>query len=155
MINVNVEINGVSHSLQCEPYDKLAEVLRSNGYLGVKIGCEVGNCGSCTILLDGTPVKSCLVFACHVEGHKIVTIEGLGEPGDLHPLQRIFLEKGGVQCGYCVPGIILTAKALLDQNSSPTENDVKEALSGNLCRCTGYVKQIEAVLEARKELGGK
>ena len=117
---------------------------------GTKIGCETGDCGSCTVLIDGKAVKSCLYLAMKARGKDILTIEGLrGENGELHPLQKAFIEHFAVQCGYCTPGMIMVAKALLDENPNPTEEEVKKGLDGNLCRCTGYVKIIEAVLAAK------
>ena len=134
-----------------EPWWNLARVLRDELSLtGTKIGCETGDCGSCTVLVDGKAVKSCLYLAMKARGKDILTIEGLrDENGELHPLQKAFIEHFAVQCGYCTPGMILAAKALLDENPNPTEEEVKEGLDGNLCRCTGYVKIIEAVLAAK------
>jgi carbon-monoxide dehydrogenase small subunit len=127
----------------------LADVLREELNLtGVKIGCGEGNCGTCTVILDGKAIKSCLMLAHNAKGKEIVTIEGLTGDGGLHPLQKAFIEHFAVQCGFCTPGMILAAKTLLDENPNPTEEEVREALSGNLCRCTGYVKIVEAVLAA-------
>jgi carbon-monoxide dehydrogenase small subunit len=127
----------------------LLEVLRDQLALtGAKLGCGMGECGSCTVLLDGHAVCSCLTLAIETQGHAITTIEGLANPGELDPLQDAFAEAGGVQCGFCTPGMILSAKALLDHEPNPTEAEVRSALSGNLCRCTGYGKIVEAVLQA-------
>ena len=122
---------------------------------GTKIGCREGDCGACTVIIDGEAVNSCLVFTASVEGKKIETIEGLGSVSNPHPLQKHFVEEGAVQCGYCIPGMLMSAKSLLDKNNNPTEDEVKHALSGNLCRCTGYVKQIKAVIKAAAEMRGE
>jgi len=133
----------------------LLDVLRDNlGLTGAKKGCDLGNCGSCTVLVDGKPVLSCLLLAIEAQGKDIVTIEGLAKNGQLHPLQQAFIDYSALQCGFCTPGMILSAKALLDNNPQPTEEEVKEAISGNLCRCTGYINIIEAILKvARSEKG--
>lgn len=129
--------------------ETLLEVLRNRlGLMGTKQGCDQGECGSCTVLLDGQPVLSCLTLAIRVENRQVTTIEGLAQGGKLHPVQVAFHEGGAIQCGFCTPGMVLTAKALLDQNSHPTREEIKEALSGNLCRCTGYKKIVEAVEHA-------
>ncbi|MBI3077639.1 MAG: (2Fe-2S)-binding protein, partial [Deltaproteobacteria bacterium] len=134
-------VNGQEQELLVEPRRTLLELLRGElGLTGTKLGCDVGECGACTVLLDGAPVRACLTLALEVEGQKITTIEGLAEGSRLHPLQQAFLEHGGVQCGFCTPGMILAAKALLDQRPAPSEAEIREGLSGNLCRCTGYVK---------------
>ncbi|MFC1980060.1 (2Fe-2S)-binding protein, partial [Chloroflexota bacterium] len=119
-----------------------------------KEGCDFGNCGSCTVLINGKAVLSCLTLAMEAQGKDILTIEGLAKNGELHPLQQAFCDHGAIQCGFCTPGMLLSAKALLDENPQPTTAEVKEALSGNLCRCTGYVKIIEAIEEAAKEMKG-
>ncbi len=132
----------------------LLEVLRVDLSLtGAKEGCEDGTCGTCTVLLDGWPVRSCLLLAAEAQGHEITTIEGLSDGERLHPVQEAFVNYGGIQCGYCTPGMILTSKALLDRNPSPTEAEVREAISGNLCRCTGYTKIVESVLAAADGTG--
>ena len=148
MMKLNAIINGKKLVLDIAPNAMLLEVLRSNGFKGVKKGCGEGSCGSCAVLIDGRPRNSCLVFAAHCEGASIETVEGLGTPEHPHPLQQAFVEHGATQCGFCNPGSLLVSKALLESNPHPTEADVKEALDGNLCRCTGYVKRIEAVLAA-------
>jgi len=148
---IKLRVNGVEEEVMIEPWWNLARVLRDELNLtGTKIGCETGDCGSCTVLVDGKAVKSCLYLAMKARGKDILTIEGLrGENGELHPLQKAFIEHFAIQCGYCTPGMIMMAKALLDENPNPTEEEVKEGLDGNLCRCTGYVKIIEAVLAAK------
>jgi aerobic carbon-monoxide dehydrogenase small subunit len=152
-MNLHLTINGQSKDLPIEPGDLLLDVLRAAGYHGVKRGCEAGTCGSCVVLVDGVPCYSCLLFAAGQAGRTITTIEALGTIDAPHPLMRVFAEEAGVQCGYCVPGMILTAKALLDETPRPTEDQVKEALDGHLCRCTGYVKQIRAVMRAAEVMG--
>lgn len=151
---VNLKVNGVEREVSIEPWWNLAFVLREVfGLTGTKLGCEAGDCGSCTVLVDGKPVKSCLYLAVKARGKDVLTIEGLkGNNGGLHPLQEAFIEHFAVQCGFCSPGMILTAKALLDENPAPTEDDVREALAGNMCRCTGYVKIVEAVLAASDKI---
>ena len=129
----------------------LVEVLRDQLELtGTKVACGEGECGACTVLLDGQPVNSCLVPALKVQGREVLTVEGLASLGELHPLQKAFVEHGAVQCGYCTPGMLMSAKALLDHNPNPTEEEVRLAISGNLCRCTGYAKIVEAVLAAKQ-----
>jgi len=133
----------------------LIEVLRDELKLtGTKEGCKSGDCGACTVLLDGDPVNSCLVPALKVEGRQIETIEGIGEPGNLHPIQQAFLDHGALQCGYCTPGMILSVKALLDKKSRPSTREIREAISGNLCRCGSYVQIVEAVESVSREPGG-
>ena len=152
-MNLNVTINEVPKQFPCQATDTLLDVLRREGYSGVKVGCANGDCGTCAVLLNGRTVNSCVVLVKHCEGKKIVTIEGVAnKDGTLHPLQKAFLDEGGAQCGFCTPGLILSAKEMLDENPNPTEADVKEALSGVICRCTGYVKPIAAVLTAAAEL---
>ncbi len=136
--------------------ETLLEVLRNRlGLTGTKQGCDQGECGSCTVLIDGKPVLSCLTLAVRVENRHVTTIEGLAEGGKLHPVQVSFHEKGAIQCGFCTPGMVLTAKALLDRNPHPTRNEIKEALAGNICRCTGYKKIVEAVEQAAKMMAEK
>lgn len=147
-MQINLNVNGEARQMTTQPGETLLETLRRNGYLGVKNGCEDGSCGVCAVLLDGKAVHSCIMLAAQAEGHSITTIEGIGSHEHLHRLQAAFVENGAVQCGYCTPAMILSAKALLDENPHPTEDEVREALSGVLCRCTGYVKPVEAVLRA-------
>ena len=151
---IKLKVNGVDEEAFVEPWWSLARVLREELNLtGTKVSCETGNCGSCTVLVDGKTVKSCLYLAMKARGKDILTIEGLkSENGALHPLQEAFIEHFAVQCGYCTPGMIIAAKALLEENPTPTEEDVRKGLSGNLCRCTGYVKIVEAVLAAAEKM---
>jgi aerobic carbon-monoxide dehydrogenase small subunit len=146
---IQLKINGETAEVAVEPRTTLLHVLREDlGLTGTKEGCGIGDCGACTVLLDGKPVASCLTLAVEVRDREVLTIEGLSKDGDLHPLQRAFIDHFAVQCGFCTPGMILSAKALLDRNPHPVEEEVRQALSGNLCRCTGYVKIVEAVLAA-------
>ena len=148
---IEIKVNSVAYEVSVEPWWSLARVLREQlGLTGTKISCETGDCGACTVLIDGKAVKSCLYPVMKAREKDIVTIEGIssGKQGELHPLQQAFIEHFAVQCGYCIPGMIMAAKALLDENPKPTEEQVKEYLCGNLCRCTGYTKIIEAVLAA-------
>jgi len=152
---VSLCVNGLTHDVLVEPYDKLLGVLREKiGLKGVKSGCEEGECGACAILLDGVPVTSCMMLAASAEGKEIVTIEGLAKNGELHPLQEAFMKFHGMQCGYCTPGAIIAAKGLLDSNPNPTDAEVREGFSGNLCRCGSYPKMVKSVLEAAKVLSG-
>ncbi len=144
---IKLHVNGEEFEVLTETRRTLLEVLRENlGLTGTKRGCDLGTCGACTVLIEGKPFLSCLTLAVDVQGKKIITIEGLAQERNPHPLQRAFVEKGAIQCGFCTPGMILTAKALLDQIPHPSEGEVKKAISGNLCRCTGYIKIIEAIL---------
>jgi len=139
-------VNGEEVEAAFAPHKTLLEVLREDlGLTGTKHGCELGECGTCAVLLDGKPVLSCLVLGLECEGRRVETIEGMAGPKGLHPLQKAFADLGAAQCGYCTPGFLLTAKALLEENPKPTRDQIREALSGNLCRCTGYVKIFEAV----------
>jgi len=139
-------LNGEEIDVSFAPYKTLLEVLREDlGHTGTKHGCELGECGACAVLLDGKPVLSCLMLALECQDKNVLTVEGLTSQGNLHPLQEAFADLGAAQCGYCTPGILVTAKALLDQNSHPSRDQIREALSGNLCRCTGYLQIFEAV----------
>ena len=147
-------INEVEYEELIESSMTLLELLRDRfGFTGTKQGCSgSGNCGACTVLIDGKPVLSCLTLAANAQGKNIITIEGLVKDGKIHPLQEAFIEHGAVQCGYCTPGMIMAAKALLDENPDPTRQEIKDSLAGNLCRCTGYVKIVDAVMAAAKIL---
>ena len=148
-IMVNATINGEGIQFLCEPRQSLLEVLRESlGLMGTKEGCNNGNCGACNVILDGALVNSCLVLAAEINGRSLTTIEGVAGPQGLHPLQQKFLEHAALQCGFCTPGFIVAAKALLDQNPDPSEHEVRHWLAGNLCRCTGYDKIVRAVLDA-------
>jgi carbon-monoxide dehydrogenase small subunit len=139
-------VNGRSVTVEINADELLVDVLRDRlGLIGTKVGCNEGECGACTVIMDGNPVLSCLIPALRAQGRQITTIEGLSDGETLHPLQQAFVEHGAVQCGYCIPGFIISAKALLDVNPNPTREEIKEAIAGNLCRCTGYVKIIEAI----------
>ena len=152
-VKVSFILNDESVSVEVDPRKRLLDMLREDFLLtGVKEGCSVGECGACTVLIDGKAVTSCLVLAPQVNGHQVTTIEGLQKKGELHPLQEAFIESGAVQCGFCTPGMILAAKALLDENPRPTREEIKTAISGNLCRCTGYEKIIKAIETAVKNL---
>jgi carbon-monoxide dehydrogenase small subunit len=149
---ISLNVNGILNEVEIEPRRTLLEVLREElGLTGTKKACNQGECGACTVLLDGKPVPSCLLLAVEAQGKEILTIEGLARDGNLQPVQRAFMKHGGFQCGFCTPGMILSAKALLDENPHPTENEVKKALAGNLCRCTGYKQIIESVLATGEE----
>jgi len=143
---IELKVNGEVYEVAVEPRRTLLEVLRENlGLTGTKQGCNEGECGACTVLMEGEPVNSCLVLAVEARNKDILTIEGLAEGQQLHPIQEAFIEHGAFQCGFCTPGMILSAKALLDRNPKPTEEEIRRGVSGNLCRCTGYVKIIEAI----------
>jgi carbon-monoxide dehydrogenase small subunit len=146
---IQLTVNGEEYEVVVAPNQTLLEVLRDDLYLtGTKEGCGEGACGTCTVLLDGKPVRSCLTLAVEVQGREVTTIEGLAPMGKLHPVQKAFVGYGAIQCGFCAPGMILTTKALLDENPSPTEQEARQAISGNVCRCTGYAKIVEAMLKA-------
>jgi aerobic carbon-monoxide dehydrogenase small subunit len=143
---ISVTVNGAEHTLTIPPDRVLLDMLREDlGLTGTKRGCGNGECGACSVIMDGILVNSCLVPAMKANGSEILTVEGLGDEGGLHPIQEAFLEKGAVQCGFCTPGMLLAAKNLLDQNPHPSIEEIKKAISGNLCRCTGYTKIIEAI----------
>jgi len=146
---VSITINGKEYQENVSPNLTLLKFLREHiGLTGTKEGCGNGHCGACTVIMDGKAVNSCLVLAVQANGSHVVTIEGIGTPDELHPLQKAFIEEGAVQCGFCTPGMSMSAKALLDEKSDPEEEEIREALSGNLCRCTGYVKIVQAVKRA-------
>ncbi len=152
---VTITVNGEPRTADIEPRLLLAHLLRQGLKLtGTHTGCDTTNCGACTVLFDGRPVKSCTMLAVQADGHEVTTVEGLASPSGLHPVQEGFKDEHGLQCGFCTPGMMMAAKALLDENPSPTEDDVRWALAGNLCRCTGYQNIVKAVLWAAERLGG-
>ena len=150
-MKLNVTVNGEPKEFDIHPKDMLLDILREEGYTGVKRGCSTGDCGACACVVDGKAVNTCILFAAQVQGAAITTVEGIGNPKAPSPVQKEMTEAGGIQCGFCVPGIVVSATALIDENPEPTEDEIREALDGNLCRCTGYVKQIEAISRAVKE----
>lgn len=152
---IRCTVNGEEHAVLADPRDTLLELLRERlGLTGTKEGCSNGNCGTCTVLIDGSPVNACLMLAMEAPGHEIVTIEGLSH-GSLHPIQEALVTHGGTQCGFCTPGIVLSAKALLDSNPQPTEDEIRHAIAGNLCRCTGYDKIVKAIAAVAAESAGE
>ena len=156
MAMLEIKVNGLIHKVDVGLRTTLLEVLRDKlGITSPKIGCNRGDCGTCSVLLDGNLIKSCITNALTCQGKEVTTVEGLVKPGEFHPLQKAFQEHYGAQCGFCTPGMILAGKALLDENPNPTREDVKEALSGNLCRCTGYVKIVDSIMAAAQEMAGQ
>lgn len=154
--SITLKINGEIYKLNVKSNVLLLDVIRDEiGLTGTKRGCDTGECGACTVLIEGKPVNSCLVLAIEVDGKDILTVEGLAKNGQLHPLQVAFVEEGAVQCGFCTPGVLLSAKALLNTNPNPTEEEIKTAIAGNLCRCTGYTKIIKAINSAAKKMQRK
>ncbi len=152
-VTVKMTVNGEAAEAAFAPYKTLLEVLREElGLAGTKHGCELGECGACTVLLDGEPVLSCLTLGLECEGRAVDTIEGVARGPELHPLQAAFADRGGSQCGYCTPGVIMTARALLEKNRNPTRQEIREATAGNLCRCTGYNQITEAIEDAAAQL---
>ena len=153
---IRITLNGKSMDLEAPNHRLLLDLLRDEiGLTGTKEGCGTGDCGACTVYLNGKPVNSCLVLSGELNGADIITIEGLKIGPELHPIQKAFIQDGGAQCGYCTPGMLMMSKALLDENPNPTEEEIRYALSGNLCRCTGYAKIIQAVQDAAAELRAK
>jgi carbon-monoxide dehydrogenase small subunit len=151
MRKILLKVNGVPYSVDVTPYETLARVLREKlGFTDVKLSCEKGECGSCTVLDNGKPVVSCLLLAVKADGREIITARGLAQEGKLHVLQEKFIEQDAIQCGYCTPGMLISAKALLDANPNPSEEDIRRALSGNICRCTGYQQIVEAIAAAAR-----
>jgi carbon-monoxide dehydrogenase small subunit len=152
-VEITLRVNGEDYELEIEPHRTLVEVLREQlGFTGTKKSCNEGECGACTVIMDGKPVASCLVLALDARGKEILTIEGLAKGEELHPLQVAFVRHGGIQCGFCTPGMIMSAKALLDKNPRPEGAEVRRAISGNLCRCTGYQQIVDAVLAAAETM---
>jgi carbon-monoxide dehydrogenase small subunit len=155
-MKVSVTVNGTRHDREVEPRLLLSDFIRSEiGLTGTHVGCEHGVCGACTVLLDGEPVRSCLIFAAQCNGHEVRTVESLGTPEALHPLQAAFKEKHGLQCGFCTPGILMTMVPFLEKHPNPSEQEIREALGGNLCRCTGYQNIIDAVKYAADNAAGR
>lgn len=153
--DIVLRINGQDYALQVEPDELLVDVLRDRLWLtGTKKGCGTGDCGACTVIMDGRPVTACLVLAVAAEGKSIETVEGMADGEELHPLQQSFIDYGAVQCGYCTPGLLMMARYLLEQNPAPTEAEIRTAIAGNLCRCTGYTKVVEAIQIAALEMAG-
>ena len=153
---VKITVNVKHYEISVPPWRTLLEVIREDLKLtGTKEGCGLGECGACTVIMDGKIVNSCLVLATEADGKQITTIEGLTDGDKLHPIQQAFVDHGGLQCGFCTPGMIMSAKALLDENPTPTEDEIKRGIAGNLCRCTGYTKIIESIKAAAKDMGGK
>jgi carbon-monoxide dehydrogenase small subunit len=150
---INLTVNGRSYRLSVLPWRTLLEVIREDlGLTGTKEGCGLGECGACTVLMDGRTVNSCLVLATEADGREITTIEGLVQGDELHPIQQAFVDYGGLQCGFCTPGMIISTKALLDKTLTPSEEEIKRGIAGNLCRCTGYAKIIESIRAAAKNM---
>jgi carbon-monoxide dehydrogenase small subunit len=153
---INLTVNNRPYRLNVPPHRTLLEIIREDlGLTGTKEGCGLGECGACTVLMDGQAINSCLVLAAEADGKEITTVEGLADGDRLHPIQQAFVDHGGLQCGFCTPGMILSAKALLDKNPTPTEEEIKQGIAGNLCRCTGYTKIIESIRAAAENMGGK
>jgi carbon-monoxide dehydrogenase small subunit len=153
---IGLTVNGALYELNVQPWETLLEVIRDKlGLTGTKEGCGLGECGACTVIMEGKTVNSCLVLAVEADGKQITTIEGLADGDKLHPLQEAFIETGGLQCGFCTPGMIMSAKALLDKNPHPSEEEIRRGIAGNLCRCTGYTKIIESISSAARKMGAK
>ena len=154
-MKITVTVNGAERTADVEPRTLLVHFVRDGLELtGTHVGCDTTSCGACTVLLDGTPVKSCTVFAVQADGREVTTVEGLMSDGQLHPIQAAFKEEHGLQCGFCTPGMMLTGKALLDKNPSPTDDEVRWAISGNICRCTGYMNIVKAIQTAGRTMAG-
>ncbi len=151
-MEIQLTINGQPETLEVAKSASLLDVLRQNGYTGTNRACDTGACGMCRVLLDGEPIESCVIPASRADGSTVETIEGIGTQDDLHPIQEAFIENSAVQCGYCTPGMVMTTKAFLEENPDPTEAEVREALDEVLCRCTGYKKNVEAVLDAAERM---
>jgi len=150
-VEITLRVNGIKYAVDVKPQRTLVEVLRETlGLTGTKKSCNEGECGACTVLMDGKPVASCLVLAIDAQGKEILTIEGLSEGENLHPIQEAFLKHGGIQCGFCTPGMVMSAKAFLDEHPKPTQTEVRQAISGNLCRCTGYQQIVDSIMAGSK-----
>jgi carbon-monoxide dehydrogenase small subunit len=148
-VEITLKVNGIKYTVDVKPQRTLVEVLRETlGLTGTKKSCNEGECGACTVLMDGKPVASCLVLGIDAQGKEILTIEGLSEAEKLHPIQEAFLRHGGIQCGFCTPGMVMSAKAFLDEHPKPTQTEVRQAISGNLCRCTGYQQIVDSIMAA-------
>ena len=155
MKQIRLKVNGLSHELEVKPWATLLDTLREDlGLTGTKEGCGQGECGACTVLMDGKPVNACLILAMEAQGKEILTIEGLAQGDELHPVQQAFVDIGGMQCGFCTPGMVLSAKVLLDEKPEPTDEEIRKGLEGNFCRCTGYTKIIESVRAAVERMKG-
>ena len=155
MIDIHLKVNGEDYDLTIRPWATLLEVIREDlGLTGAKEGCGEGECGACTVIMDGRAVNSCIMLAAEADGKEIITIEGLANGEQMHPIQEAFVEIGGLQCGFCTPGMILSTKVLLDANQDPTDGEIRKGLEGNFCRCTGYTKIIESVKVAAQKLRG-
>ena len=153
MPRIEVTVNGAAHEVEVEPRLLLVHLIREDLRLtGTHIGCDTTHCGACTVLLDGVPVKSCTLFAVQADGSEIMTVEGLEQDGTLHPIQQAFTEEHGLQCGFCTPGMMMTGVALLERDADPSEDDIRRAISGNLCRCTGYMNIVNSVQHAAREM---
>jgi carbon-monoxide dehydrogenase small subunit len=151
---INIRVNGVMHTIEVKNNWTLLDVIRDGlGLTGTKCGCNKGECGACTVLMNGKSILSCLTLAVSAQGQEILTIEGLSKDQKLHPIQQSFVEHGAIQCGFCSPGMIMSAKALLDSNARPTEEEIRAGINGNLCRCTGYAKIVEAIMAAANKIG--
>jgi carbon-monoxide dehydrogenase small subunit len=151
-LEVSICINGTDHIVEIEAGETLLDLLRWLGYKGPKKACETGNCGACTVLLDGRPVASCIMLAAQADGAAVQTAEGLAQAGKLHPVQEAFMDAGAPQCGFCTPGMVMTAAAFLEANPDPTRAEVRQAISGNICRCSGYVKVVDAIILAARRI---
>ena len=155
-VEIGLKVNGTTYWVHVEPWRTLVEVLRESlGLTGTKKSCNEGECGACTVLMDGKPVASCLVLAIDAQGKEIVTVEGLSEGEKLHPLQEAFLKHGAIQCGFCTPGMVMSAKAFLDEHPTPTPTEARRAISGNLCRCTGYQQIVDSIMAASEGMNRK
>lgn len=151
-MEIRICINGTDHIVEIDVGETLLDLLRWLGYKGAKKACETGNCGACTVLLNGRPVASCIILAAQADGATVQTVEGLAEAGKLHPVQEAFMDAGAPQCGYCTPGMVMTAVAFLDANPDPTREEIRQAISGNICRCSGYVKVVDAIMDAARRI---